>query len=142
VSRLAALALVVAACGLAAGVAASAATHHRTVTQITIGADEWTDFDIQALEVGPNGAMTTFAYDRLVAYQDGKIVPYLATKWAVKARAITFTLRRDASCADGTKITPLVVLDSFRRFIQTPHRTTFYTSMWGPGPYHISASVK
>ena len=37
---------------------------------------------------------------------DGKLVPYLAKSWEQTPNSITFTLRSDATCADGTITEP------------------------------------
>ncbi|MFD2352745.1 hypothetical protein ACFSTC_30840 [Nonomuraea ferruginea] len=38
--------------------------------------------------------------------EDGGIVPGLAEKWDVKPDAVTFTLRKDVTCSDGSPVTP------------------------------------
>jgi peptide/nickel transport system substrate-binding protein len=88
------------------------------------------------------------AYDRLVAYSEDKktVLPYLATKWVVtpadRPKQITFTLRRDAKCSDGTPVTPLVVLNSYQRYITVPKIVSAMGWLFGPGPYSVSANVK
>ncbi|WP_066944401.1 ABC transporter substrate-binding protein [Microtetraspora fusca] len=58
-------------------------------------------------------SVLSFAYDTLVHYgPDGKIVPGLAEKWDVKPDAVTFTLRKDVTCSDGSPLTPADVAES------------------------------
>ncbi|MGV9778908.1 ABC transporter substrate-binding protein [Streptosporangium sp. NPDC003464] len=52
-------------------------------------------------------AVLSLAYDTLVQITpDGKIVSGLAEKWDVKPDSVTFTLRKDVTCSDGSKLTP------------------------------------
>ena len=47
------------------------------------------------------------AYDTLVrSGEDGGVVPGLAEKWDVTPDSVTFTLRKDATCSDGSPVTP------------------------------------
>ncbi|MEU9002769.1 ABC transporter substrate-binding protein [Streptomyces sp. NPDC048551] len=47
----------------------------------------------------------SLAYDTLVNIgPDGRIVSGLAEKWDVKPSSVTFTLRRDVTCADGSPV--------------------------------------
>ncbi|WP_214316715.1 ABC transporter substrate-binding protein [Nonomuraea sediminis] len=51
----------------------------------------------------------SFSYDTLVSSsQDGKIIPALAEKWDVKPDQVTFTMRKDVTCSDGS---PLMAAD-------------------------------
>jgi peptide/nickel transport system substrate-binding protein len=87
-------------------------------------------------------------YDRLVAFDQAgkKIVPYIATKWSLlpahRPKTAVFTLRRDAKCSDGTPLTPLVVLNSFKRFIEVPKISNQLPNLFGAGPYHLRADMK
>ncbi|MEU6312271.1 ABC transporter substrate-binding protein [Streptomyces sp. NPDC047014] len=48
----------------------------------------------------------SLAYDTLVTIgADGRVVSGLAEKWDVKPSSVTFTLRRDVTCADGSPVT-------------------------------------
>ncbi|MEU6476714.1 ABC transporter substrate-binding protein [Streptomyces sp. NPDC047017] len=52
----------------------------------------------------------SLAYDTLVDIgSDGRVVSGLADKWDVKPSSVTFTLRRDAVCADGSPVTPSTI---------------------------------
>jgi peptide/nickel transport system substrate-binding protein len=49
--------------------------------------------------------MMRFAYDSLVANDNGKIVPYLATKWKqLDSQRLKFWLRPGVTCSDGSKL--------------------------------------
>lgn len=55
-----------------------------------------------------------FAYDTLINVDaKGRVVPQLATKWDVKPSSVTFTLRKDVTCADGSKLTVADVAKTF-----------------------------
>jgi len=65
-----------------------------------------TNMAVQAIEL---------TYDRLVYLSPtGKIEPYLATSWTTTPNSATLKIRRGATCADGTSITPTVVANSLR----------------------------
>jgi peptide/nickel transport system substrate-binding protein len=81
-------------------------------------------------------------YDKLVTLaRDPKdpskvvVTPYLATKWEQTESSITFTLRKDATCADGTPVTPTVVRNSYEYAFKGPN----IFAMFGPGPFEFSA---
>jgi peptide/nickel transport system substrate-binding protein len=91
---------------------------------------------------GAGNSVIATAYDRLVALgppPQRKVVPYLATSWKIQPDSVTFKLRKDATCPDGTKITPLVVAQSFTRLVQVPKLNSQMNNLFGPGPYHIKA---
>ncbi|WP_343954719.1 ABC transporter substrate-binding protein [Nonomuraea longicatena] len=47
------------------------------------------------------------AYESLVTVDaNGAIAPWLAEKWEVRPDAVTFTLRKDVTCSDGSELTP------------------------------------
>jgi peptide/nickel transport system substrate-binding protein len=83
-------------------------------------------------------AFLDLTYDTLTAQgPNGKVLPYLATSWTVTPTSITFKLRNDATCADGTPVTPTVVKNSFQRAIDMPIQ--YARNNWGPGPYSVAA---
>ena len=103
-------------------------------------------FDPQ-LNDGAHGtvALAWTSYDRLIALDSsGKIVPYLAMSWNATPNSVTFTLRKDAKCADGTPVTPTVVANSFKRLVSDQIVKASPVVAWGryylgPGPYTITA---
>jgi peptide/nickel transport system substrate-binding protein len=109
---------------------------------MTIGTSfVWRSFDLQVDESAGNYQYVLPAYDRLVDVGPGnKVVPYLAKSWTVTPRSVTFKLRTDATCDDGTKITPLVVAQSFERLVTVSKFATQLIPDFGPGPYTIKAN--
>ena len=62
---------------------------------------------------GSTNLLLSFAYDTLVyTDKDGKLVGGLAEKWTVEPSAVTFTLRKNATCADGSPMGPAEVAKS------------------------------
>lgn len=62
---------------------------------------------------GATNLLLSFAYDPLVHVgADGELLPGLATSWQVEPTAVTFTLHPDATCADGSPVTPETVARS------------------------------
>ena len=136
-ARVAAVVLAAAiAVGTAAAVAAASGGAAATVT-VRLGGD-WFHFDMQAYETGNTPFLTAF-YDRLVGWgPKRKLVPYLATSWKQTPTKVTFQLRRDAKCADGTPVTPQVIVNSMRRLFEGPKQNNFLLQYFGPGPYSIA----
>ncbi len=66
----------------------------------------------------------------------GKIVPYLARSYTATATAVTFKLRTDATCADGSQVTPAVVKSSLQRMVDI--KATNNAALFGPGPYTVT----
>ncbi|VXB50755.1 Extracellular solute-binding protein family 5 [Arthrobacter sp. 9V] len=53
---------------------------------------------------------TRFLYDSLVNFDpDGNIIPGLAQTWEGTETTVTYTLRKDITCSDGTLLTPEIV---------------------------------
>lgn len=98
-----------AACLLAAGCGGAAeerpATEGGGTFTFAINADPGAlDPGMAALSV--TNTVLSLAYDTLTAVDaDGKIVPVLAEKWEVKPDSVTFTLRKDVTCSDGSPLT-------------------------------------
>jgi peptide/nickel transport system substrate-binding protein len=66
----------------------------------------------------------------------GTIVPYLARSYTATATSVTFKLRTDATCSDGTPVTPAVVKGSLQRMIDV--RAANSAALFGPGPYSVA----
>jgi peptide/nickel transport system substrate-binding protein len=115
----------------------SAATASGTLVMRAIA---WTSLDIHTAldeEIGLP------AYDRLLAFGPGqKLIPYLAKSWKVTRTSVTFNLRTDATCSDGTKVTPSVVLNSMKRYFDPKTVTAGKFKFFGPGPFKLSANNK
>jgi peptide/nickel transport system substrate-binding protein len=99
---------------------------------------DYTSFDIQRDIRSLSFAISTNAYATLVAVDGaGKVIPYLAKSWDDSLTSITFTLRTDATCEDGTKVTPTVVKQSFDRLLETP--AAGLLTLFGGGPFTTKA---
>lgn len=62
---------------------------------------------------GATNLLLSFAYDTLVYIGDGgELLPGLATSWETTPTEVTFTLHEDATCADGSPVTPETVARS------------------------------
>ncbi|MER6952135.1 ABC transporter substrate-binding protein [Nonomuraea sp. NPDC000554] len=67
------------------------------------------------------------AYDTLVNTDPaGRIVPGLAEKWDVRPDAVTFTLRKDVTCADGSKLTPADVAENVNHIADPATKSPIY----------------
>ena len=61
-------------------------------------------------------------------------MPGLATEWTSTPTTAVFTLRDDATCSDGTTITPTVVKDSLEYFARPDSRIDApWSQVFGPG---------
>jgi peptide/nickel transport system substrate-binding protein len=125
VAALAALCLLLTACGgsskpstsTKAGSSGGGKAVSGSGGTVTIRAiDDLDTFD-PAKTSAPNMAVQSliFAYDRLVYLTPaGKLEPYLASSWTTTPNSVTFTLRKGPTCADGTPVTPAVVVNSLK----------------------------
>jgi peptide/nickel transport system substrate-binding protein len=154
VAVLAAGALALASCGggddgaeQASGTESSRGTadytgeHEKAPASVTTRLEgDWPHFDFQKEMIVNVYDVIIPAHDRLVARNDeNEIVPYLAESWEESATSIVFTLRDDATCADGTPVTPTVVKDSFERLINVEKTSDTVSNLFGPGPFSVSA---
>ena len=103
------------------------ATRIRTTIDVPAGFDP-----AKALSL-PDYLLARDSYDTLVRKDDGGLVGGLATKWKNTPTSATFTLRADATCADGTPITPTVVKGSLDRYIDPKTAAPDLPTVFGPG---------
>jgi peptide/nickel transport system substrate-binding protein len=104
-----------------------------TVTKIRTTIDVPASFDpAKALSL-PDYVLARNSYDTLVRKDDGGLVGGLATRWTSTPTSATFTLRTDATCADGTPITPTVVKASLDRYADPKTAAPDLTTVFGPG---------
>lgn len=85
--------------------------------------------------IGDGQTVLTAFYDRLVANDNGKLVPYLAKSWTTTPTTITFNLTPTATCSDGTPVTATLVKNSFQPFFQSPTGKR----VLGAGPFTVNA---
>lgn len=95
----------------------------------------------------PHKTRTTVGYQFALAFYDrllstdahGKVIPYLATSWRVTPNSATLTLRKDATCSDGTPVTASVVAASLRRLGAPDTRAPYAVRTFGVGGYTVTA---
>jgi peptide/nickel transport system substrate-binding protein len=65
-------------------------------------------------------AINALAYDFLVSWDVATetVIPYIATDWTLGDQKITFTVRNDVTCSDGTPLTADDIAKSMNRAIQ------------------------
>ncbi|WP_271222957.1 ABC transporter substrate-binding protein [Streptosporangium carneum] len=77
--------------------------------------------------LGVTNTTLSLAYDTLVTIgSDGKVVPGLAEKWDVKPEAVTFTLRKDVTCSDGSKLTAADVAENVNHIADPATKSPIY----------------
>ena len=117
---------------------------------------DWTDFDIQRTSISNQNRISRLVYEGMLAYapdRNGKtrIVGHLASSWKVTPTSITFKLRKGPRCADGTPVTPALVVRSWRRMLQVS--TTLNLAFGGTqggggkpatgvGPFSVAANTR
>ncbi|MEV0620156.1 ABC transporter substrate-binding protein [Nonomuraea sp. NPDC050404] len=78
--------------------------------------------------------MAAYAYESLVyATPDGKFEPWLATKWEVTGKKITYTLHDGITCSDGTPFTAGTAADNINYHAEPEHATFYYGSQINKG---------
>ncbi|SDG79420.1 peptide/nickel transport system substrate-binding protein [Sinosporangium album] len=125
VATLGVLGLLAAACGSSAGGGGGAAGESATFTYAISGDPGSLD---PAMAVnGATRATVNMAYDTLVnATPEGKTVSGLAEKWEVEPEAVTFTLRKDITCSDGTKLTASDVAANYNHIADPASKSPLY----------------
>ena len=131
-------ALVLAACGNGASTSKPTVASGGTITQRLLG--DWQVMDPQISAENQGSQLTMAAYDRLLAFgRDRKLVPYVAKSWKSTATSATFTVRNDVVCADGSKLTPTAIANSFKRLFDPKTNTNSAGQYFGTGPYSVTA---
>lgn len=129
-------AVIVGACSTSTSNPSTAYIAGGTITLRNTG--DWTCLDPGTC-LGGWTALSSNVYATLLSLDSSgtKIVPYLAASWTTTPSSITFTLRKDVTCSDGTPVTATIVRNSLQRLIdiKAPRNAT----RWGPGPYSVSA---
>ena len=83
-----------------------------------------------------------FLFDTVVRRDaDGKFIGGLATDWKSTATDASLTIRKDATCADGTAITPTIVAKSLNYFADPATKNNFGKLVFGPGQPTITAEA-
>ncbi|WP_088288279.1 ABC transporter substrate-binding protein [Kineosporia sp. A_224] len=110
-----------------AGSAGPATTTVRTTIDVPAG------FDPAKAASLPDFLLARMSFDTLVRKDTDGIVGGLATTWTTTPSSATFTLRTDATCSDGTKVTPAVVKKSLDRLAAPATAASTAVSVFGPG---------
>jgi peptide/nickel transport system substrate-binding protein len=76
---------------------------------------DWDTLDPQRTRATYGYQMVYALYDRLVALENGKIAPSVATSWDLGPSEITLKIRPGVTCSDGSALTPSVIAASFER---------------------------
>jgi peptide/nickel transport system substrate-binding protein len=88
---------------------------------------------------GLNRQIYAFAYDTLVGRgPDGKAVPQIATSWTVTTTSVTYTVRRDVTCDDGTALKPSDIAADFT-YIADPKTLSPWVQFSVPVKYTATA---
>lgn len=96
-------------------------------------------FDPAKAHAADDYTVARMLYDSLTRRDDdNKLAPGLAESWEAKsATDFVFTIRKDATCGDGTPITPKVVADSLTYFANS--ESTFRGLAFGPSTPKVTA---
>ncbi|OMQ16670.1 hypothetical protein A7K94_0200940 [Modestobacter sp. VKM Ac-2676] len=107
----------VAVAGLTLSGCASGAVSDPDAPTDTINAEVWyapATFDPAKASASADHTLARLGFDTLLRQGESGIIGGLATDWeTVSSSEYTFTIRDDATCSDGTSITPSVVAGSF-----------------------------
>ena len=115
------LLLLMAACGDGnRGDASSERDYVSNGTLTYVVADDPGALDPHLDTLGTSVSVTGMTYDRMATLdEDLELVPNVATKWDVTPTSVTYTVRRDVTCSDGSALTPEVMARNFA-FVQDP----------------------
>ncbi len=84
-------------------------------------------------------------FDSLVSYDDGKIVPWLATSWetSVDGKTVTFQLREDVKFTDGTPFNADAVVANNANWAKGIgwNSFTYLTDAKATGPYSVELNL-
>jgi ABC-type transport system substrate-binding protein len=133
-------AAVAVAASLALSACAGGASADDAAATDTINAELWyapSTFDPAKASASADVTVARLGFDTLLRQGESEgYIGGLASDWtAVSASEYEFTLRDDATCADGTAITPSVVADSFEYLVglDDPGAQTWKNQAFGPG---------
>ncbi|SHF69507.1 peptide/nickel transport system substrate-binding protein [Jatrophihabitans endophyticus] len=81
-------------------------------------------------------------FDSLVSYDDGTIVPWLATSWSTSrdGKTVTFQLRKDVRFTDGTRFDAKAVVANYANWAKgiSWHSFTYLTGATATGAYTVA----
>ncbi len=122
---------------LPATVSPAVAQSGPTVT-VRLGGD-WDTLDPHLTRTEYGYQMVYALYDRLVAIDtDGTIIPALAASWDAAPDSVKLTLRKDATCSDGTAVKPSVVAASLERMGAPETKAPYTYRVIGTDGYKVT----
>jgi len=138
---MASVALVAAGCsgaGDAQSVVSKAAPTTDTVrSSFMADPNSFAPFDASGMDAPVSSRLL---YDTLIRRDAGQtFAPGLATKWEVTPTSGTFTIRKDATCSDGTPITPAVVAGSLSHFSSADSFSPWRPVAFGTGTTTVTS---
>jgi peptide/nickel transport system substrate-binding protein len=81
-----------------------------------------------------------YVYDTIVGRgENGDIVPQLASEWDVTPKSVTFTIRDDVTCSDGSKMTPSVIKANLDRLKDPKVEAPYTEDFFGTLDYKVAA---
>lgn len=121
------------------GGGASGSAGSTDTIRTALGTDP-TTFNAAKANAKDDYEVARFLFDTLVRRDtNGKLIGGLATDWKSTATDATFTIRKDATCSDGTTITPTIVAKSLNYFADPATKNNFAKLVFGPGQPTITA---
>ncbi len=87
----------------------------------------------------PGTLVITAFYDRLVSYDaKGILTGYVAKSWKTTATTVTFTVRTDVKCTDGTVLKPSDIAASVKAVLAAAPLTGA-SRLFGTGPFTVTS---
>lgn len=101
---------------------------------------DYTGFDFLSSVLNTPGTLVITAfYDRLVSYDaGGNLTGYVARSWKTTANSVTFTVRTDVKCTDGTVLKPSDIAASVRAVLAAAPLTGA-SRLFGTGPFTVTS---
>ncbi len=125
------------ALALATGIALAGCTGGGTpagdTTTIRTTIDIPASFDPTVALSLPDFLLARTSYDTLIRRDESGFVPGLATEWSSTPTQAVFTIRDDATCSDGTEITPSIVKASLDYYARPDTPSVTLVTVFGPG---------
>lgn len=98
-----------------------------------------TTFDPAKANAKDDYQVARYLFDTVLRLdEDAAFAGGLASDWEATADQAVLTIRDDATCSDGTPITPTIVADSLSYFADPETRNNFAKLVFGPGEPTIS----
>lgn len=126
--------------GCSAGTSGTSKTGVSTTTLRTTLTADPTTFDAAKANAKDDYEVARLLFDSVVRKDDdGKLIAGIASSWKATPTHATLNIRTDATCSDGTKITPTIVANSLTYFADPATHNNFAKLVFGPGTPTISS---